>query len=461
MRPAPRLKRKLLSLASLVVLLGVTGALLGEEASDGWTVSPAAGRHVGATSAKPTSRVLASRSSAGAQIVGQAQVGRTLVAAVGGPKPKKPRRLRFQWVVCDWTGLSCTDLAGATRQRHIVSSSEIGVRLRVRISILGPTRPRTLLSRVTTRVLSSSDPVIAAAGDIACDPTSTRFNNGLGTKANCRQKWTSDLLLASGLSAVLPLGDLQYECGAATGFTASYAPSWGRVKAITYPAVGNHEYGKSCQSNDASAYFAYFGPQAGPTPGGWYSYDIGTWHLIALNSECGYGSGTAKVGGCGPGSPQETWLQQDLAAHSSLCTLAYWHEPRFSSGEHGDAQAMATIWNDLVAAHVDVVLSGHNHDYERFDPIGTTPPQPPVSGAALSYQDPVLDPNGIREFVVGTGGKNHYGFGSQPPLAGEVVRDPTTYGILKLTLHPSGYDWQFVNDPGSGTFTDSGSGACH
>ena len=126
MRPAPRSRRKLLSLASLVVLLGVTGAFLGEEASDGRTASPAAGHHEGATSARPTSRALASRSSAGAQILGQAQVGQTLVAAVGGPKPKKPRRLRFQWVMCDWTGLSCSDLAGATRQRHTVSSSEIG-----------------------------------------------------------------------------------------------------------------------------------------------------------------------------------------------------------------------------------------------------------------------------------------------------------------------------------------------
>jgi hypothetical protein len=126
---------------------------------------------------------------------------------------------------------------------------------------------------------------------------------------------------------------------------------------------------------------------------------------------------------------------------------------------------MATIWNDLVTAHADVVLSGHNHDYERFDPIGMTPADTADASSTTTgqpnFQDPVLDPNGVREFVVGTGGKNHYGFGSQPPLAGEVVRDASTYGVLKLTLHPNGYDWQFVNDPGSGTFTDSGTAACH
>ena len=211
------------------------------------------------------------------------------------------------------------------------------------------------------------------------------------------------------------------------------------------------------------AFRQYFNP---PNPKGWYSYDIGSWHLIALNSECSYGSGASAVGGCGPGSPQETWLKQDLAAHANACTLAYWHEPRFSSGQHGDAQQMATIWNDLAAAHADIALAGHNHDYERFEPIGATPQDTSASNSSTttgtpSFQHPKLDPNGIREFVVGTGGKNHYGFGTQPPLTGEVVRDASTYGVLKLTLHPTSYDWQFITDPGSGSFTDSGTGSCH
>jgi len=442
------MKKRLLILASLLVLLGLAGALASSGRGQDRKVE--AGTVAGALSA---------------EILGQMQVGAQLVATVRGPKPKVPRKLRFQWSVCDSAGGGCTDVAGATRQRFGVGIALVGRRLRVRITIVKPNVTRTLTSRIAGPIVGPSDPVIAAAGDIACDPASSQFRSGTGTAKNCRQKWTSDLMLNAGLSAILPVGDLQYECGFADAFAASYDPSWGRLKPITRPAIGNHEYGRACKTNDASPYFAYFGALAGAAPGGWYSYDLGAWHLIALNSECGYGSGAAKVGGCGAGSPQETWLKKDLAGHTNGCTLAYWHEPRFSSGEHGDTQSMAVIWNDLVAAHADVVLAGHNHDYERFEPIGATPQD--TAGAASTttgapnFQDPVLDPNGIREFVVGTGGKNHYGFGSQPPLAGEVVTDASTYGVLKLTLHPTGYDWQFVNDPGSGSFTDSGSASCH
>jgi hypothetical protein len=396
-----------------------------------------------------------------AQILGQTRVGVQLVAAVRGPRARAPRKLRFQWGVCDWTGAGCVDVVGATRQRLAVGMALLGRRLQVRITIVKATVTRTLTSRVSGVVVGVSDPVVAAAGDIACDPASGQFRGGTGTAHNCRQQATSDLLVNAGLSAVLPLGDLQYECGLADAFAASYAPSWGRLKPITHPAIGNHEYGASCHANDPSAYFQYFAALAGPSQGGWYSYQIGGWHLIALNSECGSGSGAAKVGGCGAGSAQETWLKQDLAGHANPCTLAYWHEPRFSSGEHGDNQAMAVIWNDLVAAHADIVLSGHNHDYERFDPLGSTPADTTASSKQPNYQNPQLDPTGIREFIVGTGGKNHYGFGSQPPLTGEVVRDSSSYGVLKLTLHATSYDWQFENDAGSGTFTDSGTANCN
>jgi hypothetical protein len=327
------------------------------------------------------------------------------------------------------------------------------------------TVPTTTSVPTTTTVptTSGSDPVVAAAGDIACNASSSTFNGGLGTKSNCRQKWTSDLLASmQNLKAVMPLGDAQYECGDAADYAASYDPSWGRFKSITHWATGNHEYGRSCGRNDNSVSNAYFGVS---NPKGWYSYDVGAWHLIVLNSECSYGTGSDAVGGCQTGSPQETWLRQDLASHPNKCTLAYWHEPRFSSGQHGDATQMADLWNDLAAAHADIVLSGHNHDYERFDPIGPTPSPGTTAGSTTTgtpiYQDPVLDPSGIREFVVGTGGKNHYGFGSEPPMKGEVIRDASTYGVLKLTLHPTSYDWQFVNDPGSGAFTDAGSGSCH
>ncbi len=304
-----------------------------------------------------------------------------------------------------------------------------------------------------------------AAGDIACDPASRAFRDGKGTERSCHEMLTSDILVRSHPDAVLALGDDQYQCGTLSSFERSYDRSWGRVKRITHPVPGNHEYGRSCHSDDPSGYFRYFGRAAGSNPGGWYSFDLGTWHLIALNSECSYGRGRYTIGGCGRGSPQETWLRRDLETHPNECTLAYWHEPRFSSGEHGDAQQMADIWNDLVRAHADVVLSGHNHDYERFAPIGYTPRAKKTPGVP-SFQDPNLDPKGIREFVVGTGGKNHYGFyalgtrGAVPPLRGEQVRNADTFGVLKLTLYPDRYSWEFVPEPGH-AFTDKGSGACH
>ena len=277
-------------------------------------------------------------------------------------------------------------------------------------------------------------PVIAAAGDIACDPASGSYNGGSGTAASCHMKATSDLLVGSGLSKVLTLGDNQYEKGELAKFKQSYDPSWGRVKAMTRPSVGNHEYGTA----RASGYFDYFGASAGDRSKGYYSFDVGAWHLIALNSNC------SAVGGCGAGSAQAKWLKADLARNPAVCTLAYWHHPRFSSGQHGNNTSVSTFWQLLYAAGADVVLAGHDHDYERFAP--QTP-----AGAA----DPA---NGIREFVVGTGGKNHYGFSAVRPNS--QVRNSTVYGVLKLTLHPAGYDWRFVPEPGK-TFTDSGTGTCH
>jgi acid phosphatase type 7 len=305
------------------------------------------------------------------------------------------------------------------------------------------------------------DPVVVAVGDIACSvadhteggPTSTR---------RCAETLTSDLALSLHPTAVLPLGDNEYECGRAVDFAGAYAPSWGRLLRISHPVLGNHEYGRICHANEASPYFDYFGTRAGPRHEGWYSYDVKDWHMIALNSECGYGKGETAVGGCGPDSPQFHWLESDLAAHRNTCTLAYWHEPRFSSGQHGDAQSMTHLWNTLVAAHVDVVLNGHNHDYERFVPLGATTVEGADKASTTtgqpSFQDPVPDPKGIQEFVVGTGGKNHYAFG-HAPLKGEVVRNADTFGVLALTLHPHGYDWRFAPIDRGG-FTDDGSAKC-
>jgi chitodextrinase len=285
----------------------------------------------------------------------------------------------------------------------------------------------------TTGPPTSSDPVIAAAGDIACDPGDSSFNGGAGSATACRELATSNILFSSDLAAVLPLGDDQYEDGTQWKFLQSYDPSWGRLNGLAHPVPGNHEY----FTQNAAGYFSYFGTIAGDPTKGYYSFDIGAWHIIALNSEC------ANIGGCGAGSAEEQWLRSDLTAHPALCTLAYWHRPRFSSGINGSDSNYATWWSDLYNAGADVVLNGHDHDYERFAP--QNPSQ-------------VATSNGIREFVVGTGGAEHTPFNA--PSTNSQVFNATTFGALKLTLHPTGYDWQFVPESG-GTFTDSGTGSCH
>ncbi|MDP9364989.1 MAG: metallophosphoesterase, partial [Chloroflexota bacterium] len=220
----------------------------------------------------------------------------------------------------------------------------------------------------------------------------------------------------------------------ATEFSDCYGPGWGRHKARTRPAAGNHDY----DDGDGSGYFGYFGGAAGDPDEGWYSYDLGSWHVVVLNSNCG------EVGGCEAGSPQEQWLRSDLAAHPAACTLAYWHHPRFSSGEHGNAPTMEPIWQALYEAGADVALAGHDHDYERFAP------QDP-SGRA----DPA---RGLREFVVGTGGRSLRGF--ERPRPNSEVRDHASFGVLKLTLHQTAYDWAFVPVAGE-TIADAGTAACH
>jgi hypothetical protein len=215
------------------------------------------------------------------------------------------------------------------------------------------------------------------------------------------------------------------------------------VKGITYPAVGNHEYqktgGTECDGTaSASGYFDYFGARAGDPNKAYYSFDLGSWHIIALNSMC------YKGGGCEAGSPQEKWLRAELAASTADCTLAFWHHPRFSSGPSGDDTKTAAFWEALYEAGADIVLSGHDHMYERFAP--QTPSATPDAA------------RGIREFVVGTGGRSLFSFSSTVRPNSEVRSK--TYGVLKLVLRPTGYDWQFLAEQGK-TFTDSGSTECH
>jgi hypothetical protein len=264
-------------------------------------------------------------------------------------------------------------------------------------------------------------PVILAAGDIA--------TCGLpGDEATAA-------LLDERAGTVAALGDTAYESGTAQQFADCYEPSWGRHKSRTRPAVGNHEY----RTSGASGYFDYFGAAAGDRDKGYYSYDLGDWHVVVLNSEC------AQIGGCHAGSTQEQWLRADLAAHPVDCTLAYMHHPRFSSGSgHGDHPFLEPLWHALFDAGADVVLAGHDHNYERFAPL--TP-----SGT--------LDARyGVRSFVVGTGGRTLRPLGALKPHS--EIFDAATFGILELTLREDGYDWRFVPEAGK-SFTDAGSDGCH
>jgi len=274
--------------------------------------------------------------------------------------------------------------------------------------------------------VASPDPILVGAGDIA----------SCGSSGDEATAALLDAVFSGGAPGeVFTAGDNAYNSGTAEEFANCYDPSWGRHRQITRPAPGNHGYNTS----GASGYFGYFGAAAGDPSKGYYSYDLGAWHIVVVNSNCW------EVGGCGAGSPQEQWLRADLAAHPAACTLAYWHHPRFSSGTHGSSTSVQAMWQALYDYGAEVVINGHDHDYERFAP------QDP-NGAA--------DPErGIRQFVVGTGGMSHYPFPG-PPIANSEAHNGDTFGVLKLTLHPTSFDWEFVPVAGK-TFTDSGSQSCH
>jgi acid phosphatase type 7 len=270
--------------------------------------------------------------------------------------------------------------------------------------------------------------VLVGAGDIAgCKDLS-------GAQATAK-------LIENIPGTVFAAGDLAYEKGSAEEFKNCYGPTWGRFKDRTKPALGNHEY----VDPTASGYFDYWGAQAGPRGKGYYSYDLGDWHIVVLNTNCS----VKGVGGCAAGSAQETWLKADLAEaeHRNACIVAYGHHALFSSGifkKHAVHPELRPLWEDLYEAHADLVLAGHEHSYERFAP------QAP---------DGKADPeHGIREIVVGTGGKSHDLLGFATPNS--EVRNWETYGVLKLTLAPGKYQWEFIPEEGK-AFRDAGSGTCH
>jgi acid phosphatase type 7 len=271
----------------------------------------------------------------------------------------------------------------------------------------------------------TSSAVVVGAGDIASCTSN-------GDTATAR-------LLANIPGTVLAIGDNAYGEGSTAQFNNCYHPTWGQFKARTQPVVGNHEY----RTPGASGYFNYFG--AGRDI---YSYNRGAWHIVALNSECKYWATGYKDGPSQCSSQKQAnmiaWLRNDLAANNAACTLAYFHQPRFSSGQGGNATETQAIWEALYTADADVVLSGHDHVYERF--------APQAPGGRLDTAQ------GIRQFVVGSGGVNHGRFATIK--ANSQVRNATAFGVLKLTLNSTSYSWKFVPQAGK-SFTDSGTYACH
>jgi hypothetical protein len=289
---------------------------------------------------------------------------------------------------------------------------------------------RSTTTSTTTTTRPGHEGVVAAVGDMVC-PAGVPM-----TFDACRQGPISDLVVNNPrVDYFIALGDLQYQNGALGEFQTAYEPSYGRVKAKTKPVAGNNEY----DTPGASGYFDYFGATAGERGKGYYSFDIGTtWHVVALNGNC-------DVVACEPGSEQERWLRTDLATHPQPCTLAFWHQPRFSSGaEHGSDPSVGPFWNALQDHGAEIVVNGHEHNYERFEP---------------QLADATPSPTGIREFIAGTGGRSIHRFlRDSQPIANSAAR-LQTFGILELVLDERSYDWQFVNE--GGIVLDQGTGTCH
>jgi len=295
--------------------------------------------------------------------------------------------------------------------------------LRTRSPTHQPSPPRT-----ASPVPTPGGAVLVGAGDIS---SCTQANDD-----RTAHLLDSVVANANGEVVVFTAGDNVYENGTLDEYQHCYDPTWGRHTARTRPAAGNHEYA----TGSAEGYFSYFGAAAGDPGQGYYSYELGTWHIIVLNT-----SNHCRLILCDGGSPQVSWLRADLAAHPNFCTLAIWHDPLFSSGRvHGSSQYVEPFWDALYASGADVIVNGHEHNYERFAP------QTPLGAPDQEH--------GIREFIVGTGGESHYRGG--PFLANSEIGDGNSFGVLKLTLQPASYSWEFIPDE-FGDFQDSGSGSCH
>ena len=303
---------------------------------------------------------------------------------------------------------------------------------------LAPTLTNTPLPTATTTLTPT--PADTATPEATPTPAQVELI-GAGDIINCDGaggKATTKLLAQFPGATIFTAGDNIDHLATPKEFKNCFGPTWGQFKDRIHPAIGEMEY--NMKNPPAYAYFDYFGAAAGTPQEGWYSYDLGGWHIVVLNSEC------ARVGGCEAGSVQEKWLKADLAAHPAQCSMAVWHLPRFYSAISEGLPVLKDVWQDLYDAGVELVVNAHQHYYMRYAPM-----------------DPAgqLDEaHGIREFIVGTGGAVPLAKGS-PSCSGNCqVINNTTFGVLKLTLHPDGYDWAFVPEPGK-TFSDGGSGECH
>jgi hypothetical protein len=295
---------------------------------------------------------------------------------------------------------------------------------------------------------STGEFVIGAVGDMACDPSSSYWNGGLGNSTHCGEAGASSAMAAdTSLDAVLGLGDYQYDCGDLGDYATSYTPTWGRLNAKMDPIAGNHEYktgtdafGAPCPTGNTTAanYFTYFGANSHPEAQGHYSYDLGAWHLIGLNANC------SNVGGCGATSAETKWLKADLAATTQPCILAYWHQPLYTGEGTGYAGAYKPWWDALYAAHADVVLNGHIHNYQRFAPMNS------ARGG---------DQAGPTEYIVGTGGEELVSASAKTTTVPKPVVWKKSFGYLRLTLHSNGWDAAFSDS--TGRTLDASAGSCH
>ncbi len=382
----------------------------------------------------PPPRPQAPANTALPQVAGSTRAGQTLSAAPGAWTGTPTPALAYQWQRCDVGGGWCVNVPGATGSTYLLGAGYVGSVLRVIVTATNAAGSASVASALTAVIVPADDPVVVAVGDIAC-PSGDKDDS-------CKQSLTASVTAAQNPSAVLPLGDNQYDAGSLSEFTGTgaYGATWGVFNPIVHPVPGNHEY----LTSGAAGYFQYFGNNGVMTrpPGGYYSFNVGTWHLIALNSDCSASGCSDSVAGV-TSAAQLSWLQSDLAANRSSCVLAYWHHPLFSAGWIDDSPGVAPLWTALYNAHADIVLAGHDHLYERYA-------QQDPSGKATS--------GGIREFVVGTGGESLAKLDADPQSTLQAS-DDQNFGVLALTLHAASYDWKYITT--NGTVIDSGSTACH